>query len=103
MKFTVYQINMDRDKARVKFQCYERTLQEVPEIRMEIYDKVYEGEIQRQEEETEKTLEAIYGELNLRKDRHPKFKGHSLSVSDVVELKGERWFCDTVGWKKLGS
>ena len=26
------------------------------------------------------------------------FKGHSLSVSDVVFVDGFAWYCDSVGW-----
>ena len=101
MKYKVFQINTDRDAERVKFLSYESTMKQVGKIDMEIYDEVYRGEIQRPEESPQQTLEVIYGELNLRKDHHPRFRGHSLSVSDVVELDGVRWFCDSMGWKQL--
>ena len=33
---------------------------------------------------------------------HPKdFHGHSLSVSDIVELNGVNYYCDAMGWVKL--
>ena len=101
MKYTVYQINTERDKNRLLFMNYERTMRDVGKIDMEIYDKVYEGEIQRPEEEPEWALEDIYVELNRHRDRHPDFRGHSISVSDVVELNGVRWFCDSMGWERL--
>lgn len=29
------------------------------------------------------------------------FKGRSMSVSDIVELNGEFFYCDTIGWQKI--
>lgn len=101
MKYKVFQINTDRDAERVKFLSYESTMQQVGKIDMEIYDEVYRGEIQRPVESLQQTLEVLYGELNLRKAHHPGFRGHSLSVSDVVELGGVCWFCDSMGWRMI--
>ena len=101
MKFKVYQIKTERDAQRLAFVNYERTIQEAGEVRMEIYDEVYEGEIQAHRLGDEYTLEVLYEELNVHRERRPDFKGHSLSVSDVVELNGVRWFCDSIGWQRL--
>lgn len=103
MKYAVYQINTDRDTQRLLFVSYERTMKEAGRIRMEIYDKVYEGEIQPHRVGDEYTLEVLYEELNIHRERHPDFKGLSLAVSDVVELGGVRWFCDSIGWRRLES
>jgi hypothetical protein len=33
---------------------------------------------------------------------HPKdFRGHSLSVSDIVQMEDEFYYCDSFGWKKI--
>ena len=59
------------------------------------YKKVYEGEV------TEMTdlfymLESIFEKFN---HRHPSdFYGHSLSVSDVVNVDGINYYCDIYGW-----
>lgn len=102
MKYTVYQINRERDAERVKFRSYGCTMREAGRINPEIYDKVYEGEIEQvsTQEKDEWTLERIFKTLNTNK-RPSDFKGHSLSVSDIVELDGVRWFCDICGWKRL--
>ena len=103
LKYAVYQINTERDANRLLFLNYERTMRDVGKIDMEIYDKVYEGEIQEDEICGEFTLERIYFQLNIHRDQHPNCKGHSLSVSDIVEINGMRWFCDSVGWRRLES
>ncbi len=101
MKYAVYQINADRDTQRLLFVSYERTMNAAGKVPMEIYDKVYEGEIQPHGLGDEYTLEVLYEELNIHRDRHPEFRGHSLSVSDVVELEGSKWFCDSIGWRRI--
>ena len=59
------------------------------------YKKVYEGEV------TEMTdlfymLESIFRKFN---HRYPSdFYGHSLSVSDVVNVDGINYYCDSYGW-----
>lgn len=63
------------------------------------YNKVYENQVGEDEE----TLEQIYYKFNVN---HPAdFKGHSLSMSDVVVLQkdGHRtaWYCDTFGFKEV--
>ena len=103
MKYATYQINNEKDQAsRFFFLDFENMKREAGgRIPMEIYDKVYEGEIESSETEIEWTLERIFAEFNISRAKHPNFRGHSLSVSDIVELDGVRWFCDSFGWKRI--
>ena len=62
------------------------------------YQKVYEGEIEGGNSEYF-ILEDLFSIFNVN---HPEdFKGHSLSVSDVVELDGKLWYCDSYCWHKI--
>ena len=61
------------------------------------YELVYEGDIKV--EETYETLEDLFKIFNV--DRPADFKGHSLSVSDIVELDGKYYYCDNVGWTDI--
>ena len=63
------------------------------------YDKVYEGTI----DPSVDSLDKIYYQFNVN---HPKdFRGHSLSVSDVVVLNQDEkrigWYCDSFGFQEL--
>ena len=63
------------------------------------YEVVYEGEIDLISGSEISTLEELFEIFNIN---HPKdFRGHSLSVSDVVELDGKNFYCDAHGWKEL--
>lgn len=100
MKINIYQVNMGRDYNRVAFRSLDELerLQGTSEIESEIYDKVFEGEVNCA------NLEDVFRMFNLE---HPEgYKGRSLSVSDVVEVidadrKSTYNFCDTIGFQKV--
>ena len=72
MRVKIYQINPERDSNRMKFMSLSDSQPPDPSI----YDEVFDAEIDENE------LEEIYGRFNTV--GHPLFRGHSLSVSDVV-------------------
>jgi len=44
-------------------------------------------------------LEELFTKFNIH---HPEdFRGHSLSVSDIVYINNEYWYCDSLGWEKI--
>ena len=101
MDIRIYQINMDRDKDRVAFECLDRlpNSQGSPEPNAGIYDKVYEDSVECS------NLESVYEMFNRN---HPaEYRGRSLSVSDIVEVVSAPhtepgfYFCDSVGFQKV--
>lgn len=96
MKVRVYQIDSDRDINRLAFMNYEFTMQHG--WKPELYNIVYEGDLEAA------TLDDIYTILNIGK-RPENFKGHSLSVSDIVEIikneKSTYHYCDSFGWVRI--
>lgn len=102
MNIKIYQINSDRDVNRVLFVGLDRIekWQGSSDVDSSLYDKVYEGTVDC------KSLEDVYHMFNM--NRPPEFTGHSLSVSDVVEICDETsslacgfYFCDSIGFKKI--
>lgn len=67
------------------------------QINLDDYEVVYEGELECSE--ISDALEELFEIFNVR--RPEDFEGRSLSVSDIVEVDGENYYCDAVGWKKL--
>ena len=62
------------------------------------YKEVYSGEIETTGN-TIHDLDKIYIKFN---GIHPEdFHGHSLSVSDLVELDGNLYYVERMGWKKV--
>ena len=100
MKIRIYQINDERDENRVRFVNYEHLprFQGTQEIQSGIYDLVFDGEVDCKDHED------VYRMFNAE---HPEgFRGHSLSVSDVIEVQdqdGENsfCFCDSFGFREV--
>lgn len=95
MKLKIYQINLDRDKDRIKFMSFDRLprFQKSDKVNASIYDEVFSGEIEAS------GLEDVYRIFNTT--GHPLYRGHSLSVSDMVVTEYGAYFCDSVGFQKV--
>ena len=100
-EFSIYQINTDRDDNRVCFlglDTLER-FQHSKEVDPALYDRVYDGKLDCS------SLEAIYEKFNI--DYPADYKGRSLSVSDVVEIRESDtlnpgfYFVDSIGFKSI--
>lgn len=101
MEYTIYQVKGGDPDGR-KFMSsdwhYNRNLR----IHVGAYDNVYSGSIDGFTDAGD-VLEELFEVFNIR---HPAdFKGHSLSVSDVVVLTEaglyEAYFCDFDGWTEI--
>ena len=63
------------------------------------YQTVYEGDVIPNENGPIATLDDLFYTFNCN---HPTdFRGHSLSVSDIVELDGKAYYCDSAGWEEI--
>lgn len=97
MKMRLYQIDPERDTEQLAFLALDKA-----KDRMDFasYDCVFDGEVPC------RNLEEVFEKFNF--DQPENFAGHSMSVSDVVELtettdyaKPGFYFCDTFGFKEI--
>lgn len=88
MRTRIYQINTERDENHLKFLPF----QESP-VDASVYDEVFNAELPTD------NLEEVFRRFNM--ESHFLFRGHSLSVSDVVVNENGAFFCDAVGFKKI--
>ena len=101
MKISIYQINRDRDSRNLMFMGldYPRKTLQTAEPDCAAYDKVYSGDVRC------RNLEDVYTMFNI--NRPNDFRGHSLSVSDVVEVEDAAsmtpgyYFCDSIGFREI--
>ena len=94
MRIKVYQIDDSLDSHNAGFRNYESTMQVAGRINPSIYKTVYDGSVDAE------NLEAVY--LLCNTDHPVGYNGHSMSVSDVVELEnGKCYFCDSFGFKEI--
>ena len=100
--YEIYQLKGGDDTRDMRFISLDRLAEQGKKPDISTYDKVYEGDFTPFEQAGAtigKQLEAVYTKFNL--DHPADFKGHSLSVSDVVVAKGKAYYVDTFGFKEI--
>ena len=96
-KFKVYQLPVEHE---AKFMGLEFVTNHDIMLKLEDYKLVGESEIYPKASTSVTTmLDDIYTTLNTC--RCDWFHGHSLSVSDVVEIDGKYYYCDSFGWEEV--
>ena len=94
MKIKVFQIASERDQYNTLFRSYDSAMTIAGCIDPEIYKTVFNGNVEATD------LEDIFAVLNFSKP--VGYNGHSLSVSDIVEIDGSGFFyCDSFGFQEL--
>lgn len=93
--FTIYQLGPDSDR----FKRWEPLPEGVTTVNLEDdkYFQVYSSTIRGADEGH--ALEKIYYIFNMA--RPADFRGHSLSISDIVKLNENYYFCQSVGFIKI--
>ena len=96
--FSIYQLRGGPETRDLRFEPYYRLLATGQAVDPANYDLIYTAPLRDTD-----TLESIYQKFNI--DHPADFKGHSLSVSDVVVLRhGDRQeahYCDDVGFQEV--
>ena len=100
--FEIYQLKSGDATRDLRFEGYEKLIEHGFKVNFNNYDKVYEGKssmLPPNSGELASRLEEVYQKFNL--DHPDDFKGHSLSVSDVVVMKDKAYYVDSMGFKPL--
>lgn len=101
-EFEIYQIKGGDDTRDIRFEPYERLKEMGKKPEFQNYEKVYSGSLERLNIDSDNVgdqLEAIYVKFN--NERPDDFKGHSLSVSDVVVMNKKTYYVDSFGFQPL--
>ena len=101
MKYTVFQIPFPETEVQEKiFRQYAyKHLDWIDKVHSEYYKKTYEGDLETISTNPIDILEELFELLNIN---HPAdYKGHSLSVSDIILLNGKYYYCDAHGWEEI--
>lgn len=100
-KFQIYQLPSGDEYHGVRFESMDRLKADGVQLNKDDYALVYEGEVG--EFRGNATLEALYTQFNI--DHPEDFRGHSLSVSDVIVIsvdgKDTAHFCDSFGFTEM--
>lgn len=95
----IYNVKIHQMKieANNKFMPYDFTMKHGG-INLADYEMIYEMRMMNNYG-VERNLDIVYEKLNLY---HPSdYKGHSLSVSDIIEINGDMYYVDSIGFKRI--
>lgn len=93
MRIKVYQLDMDKDTNRVKFSGLAETMKIGGKVDPKAYTEVFNGEVDCAD------AEEVYMLFNT--DPPPLHRGHSLSVSDIIQTDEGCFFCNPVGFETI--
>ena len=94
MVYKIFQLNHSEEAHNYRFLPY----RENRVAQRSMYNVVYEGVIE-DTGDVFGVLESLFAKFNIN---HPAdFKGHSLSVSDIIELDGKYYYCDSISFVQL--
>ena len=107
LKYSVYQLNDKESNHFLRFEPIKRLKNGIEDIKFSNYDKVYENSREYSADNifSDEILEELFEEFNINIPKD--YKGHSLSVSDVIVLEcdgvSKAYYCDTFGFKEIPS
>ena len=89
----IYQLDLGKGREKLY-----RSFDEVNVVDMDNYNLVYETTWDVKKDIFEE-LEDIFRVFNIAFPED--YKGRSLSVSDIVEIDGDKYYVDSIGFKKF--
>ena len=103
MKYKIYQLDYSKESVKNSHKMFirwEELIKYNNGFNFNDYEQVYEGEINFDEKfDNNIILDNLFTKFNFN---HPEdFRGHSLSVSDVITLDEKMYYCDNFGWKEI--
>lgn len=92
MRTTIYQLHENANRY-LTFASLDMVKRMGLKVKHENYKVVYDGDLDAEDPED------VYVALQGRKPEG--YRGHSLSVSDVIEFGGRFFYCDSYGFVEL--
>lgn len=100
--YKIYQLKDGEKYHGIRFEPYHMIEAIGINLNKTDYDLVYEGKISEiKGNSIDEKLENIYSKFNRYETMPETFMGHSLSISDVVEIGETAYYVDDIGFKKL--
>ena len=93
-EYKIYQLKKGPKNHAIRFEGFTNAERYGEAAKPENYELVYSGSLDDFEDSNK--LEAIYTKFNI--DRPEDFKGHSLSVSDIIVMNDEAHYVDSFGF-----
>lgn len=101
--FEIYQIKDGDEYRDIRFESFQYLMEQGVNPKFKNYNKVYEAEYSALDIDSSNSisdrLEAVFDKFN--NDRPEDFRGHSMSVSDVIVMDNKAYYADSFGFQPL--
>lgn len=98
MQYKIYQLNKDNsDKLFLPLEALTN------KVSIRNYSMVYQGDVKDLKEADLTNVYSILNEIYYKFNIEPPmdFYGWALSVSDIVEINGNRYYVDSINFKRI--
>lgn len=99
IEFRIFQLPADPELIEIRFMSFELMAAQGRKIDPHNYIQVYWSQMEETGRATVTMLEDLFTMFNVASPED--FRGHSLSVSDVVQLGNRFFYCDSFGWREI--
>ena len=98
----IWQMKKGDELHYCRFENYETAKKAKPELNLSNYELVYDDDIRVDDGLSDiQILDLLFAKFNEGSQIPNDFKGHSLSVSDLVNIEGNYYYIQDVGFKQL--
>ena len=98
INYKIYQLSDLEDKKQLKI-AFKDFSWIKDDFDFSYYKNIYQGSLEADTDRIKAILDILFTKFNINPPQD--FNGHSLSVSDIIEIDGKYWYCDFVGWKNI--
>lgn len=100
--YQIWQMKKGDELHYCRFENYETAKKAKPELNLSNYELVYDDDIRVDDGLSDiQMLDLLYAKFNEGSQIPNDFKGHSLSVSDLVNIEGNYYYIQDIGYKQL--
>lgn len=101
--YAILQLKRGEESNHLRYMSYDAIEQQGQRPEINFYDVVYANTLELQTKDSSLLCDYLYMKFNA--DRPEDFKGHSLSVSDVIAIKRQGeincYYVDAIGFREL--
>ena len=95
----IYQLKNDESLRYHRFSSLKSLKSMKLNVNKKNYNCVYNSKIEDNNEDVDNFLEILFNRFNHNTDE--QYKGHSMSVSDVIVVANKAYYCDSYSFEKI--
>ena len=103
MNYKIYQLKVTERTKSALFMSFEAATRMICDLSMDDYSLEWNEDLEVYQEDYDYLdfLNGVFRVFNIARPRN--FKGHSVSISDIIELDGTLYYVDTFGFVEINN